>query len=171
MTEEHGPIPDEEAAEAPRPVHAMPDESAGFRLAERACWHALALKADDVVIMDLRAVSDVCDFFVVASGLADVQVRAIAKAMRDGLAETGEDPAGVEGESDGRWVLLDYVDVVIHVLKPDVREYYQLERLWGDAPVLPVGEDHLRSDGFAARHPGLVGHHPDPAAEPPNATE
>ena len=134
----------------------MPDDSAGFLLAERAAWHVLELKGDDVAIIDLRGLSDVCDFFVLASGRADVQVRAIARNVRDGLVAVDQRPSGTEGESEGRWVLLDYVDVVIHVLKPEVREYYQLERLWAAAPVLVVDQEHLRSEGFCRRHPNLA---------------
>jgi ribosome-associated protein len=133
----------------------MPDDSPAFLLAERAAYHLLALKAEDVVILDLRGLSDVCDFFVLASGLADVQVRAAARAVRDGLVAVGQKPAGTEGETEGRWALLDYVDVVVHVLKPAVRQYYQLERLWGDAAALAIDEDHLNCEGFRRRHPDL----------------
>lgn len=133
----------------------MPDDSPGFLLAERAAYHLLALKAEDVVILDLRGLSDVCDFFVLASGRADVQVRAAARAVRDGLAAVGQKPAGTEGEAEGRWVLLDYVDVVVHVLKPAVRQYYQLERLWGDAAALPIDAGHPDRQEFRRRHPDL----------------
>ena len=146
----------------------MPDDSSGFKLAERAAWHVLKLQGEDVVILDLRGLSDVCDFFVLASGQADVQVRAIAREVRDGLLTVGEKPVGSEGESDGRWILLDYVDVVVHVLKPEVRDYYQLERLWADARTLIVDPAHLQSEGFLARHPDLA---PPGPASPPAPTE
>jgi len=139
-----------------RPTTVMPDESAGFALAERAAYHVLERKGDDVVILDLRNLSDVCDFFVLGSGQADVQVKAIARAVRDGLARSGQQPVGSEGEADGRGVLLDYVDVIVHELTPAVRDYYQLERLWGDAPVLVVDAAHLRDAGFRRRHPDLA---------------
>lgn len=144
-----------EAAPAPEPT-LMPDTSEGFALAERAAYHLLALKADDVVILDLRNLSDVCDFFVLGSGAADVQVKAMAKRVRDGLLDVGQKPVGYEGENQGRWILLDFVDVVVHALKPEVRDYYQLERLWGDAQVLVVDDDHLAGDGFRQRHPDLA---------------
>ena len=140
---------------APEPT-VMPDASPGFWLAERVCYHVLELKGDDVVVLDLRGLSDVCDFFVLASGQADVQVKAIAKAVRNGLVAVDQSCAGSEGEAEGRWILLDYVDVVVHVLKPEVREYYQLERLWADAGALAIDLEHLRSDDFASRHPDLV---------------
>jgi len=142
--------------ETPTPPTIMPDESDGFILAEKAAFYLLALKADDVVIMDLRGLSDVCDFFVLGSGAADVQVKAMARRVRDGLFEAGEKPAGYEGENEGRWILLDFVDVVVHALKHDVREYYQLEHLWSDAGVLTVDQAHLESEGFMERHPDLA---------------
>ncbi len=146
----------ENEIETSGPSPEMPDDSPGFLLAERACYHVLERKGDDVVILDLRGLSDVCDFFVVASGQADVQVRAIASSVRDGLLAVGQKPVGSEGEGPGRWVLLDFVDVVVHALKPEVRDYYQLERLWADARTMVVDPDHLRSEGFCQRHPDLV---------------
>lgn len=142
--------------EAPLAPTIMPDESPGFRLAELAAYHLLSVQAEDVVILDLRRLSDVCDFFVLGSGTADVQVKAMAREVREGLLRAGEKPAGHEGEGDGRWVLLDYVDVVVHALKVDVREYYQLERLWSDAGALVVDRSHLASEGFRQRHPDLA---------------
>jgi ribosome-associated protein len=136
---------------------AIPDDSPGFTLAERACYHLLERKAEDVVILDLRGLSDVCDFFVLGTGLADVQVKAMAESVRRGLSKAGQKPVGSEGESQGRWILLDYVDVVVHALKPEVRDYYQLERLWSDARALAVGPDHLGGDGFRRRQPDLAG--------------
>ncbi|HOX26664.1 MAG TPA: ribosome silencing factor [Candidatus Krumholzibacteria bacterium] len=147
-----------------RPV--MPDDSAGFRLAERVAFHVLERKGDDVVILDLRDLSDVCDFFVIASGQADVQVKAIARAVRDGLARVGQALSGSEGEADGRWILLDYVDVVVHVLKPEVRDYYQLERLWGDAAVLVVDPAYVRGADFRRRQPDLAWPGVGPGAAP-----
>ncbi len=135
---------------------SLPDDSPGFLLAERIAYHMLERKAEDVLILDLRGLSDVCDFFVLASGAADAQVRAVARSVRDGLAAVGQKPIGSEGETEGRWVLLDYVDVVVHVLKPAVRQYYQLERLWGDARALSVAVDHLRSRDFRRHHPDLA---------------
>ncbi|MDD5718902.1 MAG: ribosome silencing factor [Candidatus Krumholzibacteria bacterium] len=134
----------------------MPDESAGFLLAERAAYHLLTLKGEDVVILDLRRLSDVCDFFVIGCGHADTQVKAMARSVRTGLAGVGQKPAGSEGEADGRWVLLDFVDVVVHVFRPEVRQYYQLERLWGDARFLAVTERHVQSDEWRRRHPDLA---------------
>lgn len=145
----------------PTPRGVMPDDSPGFLLAERAAYHALEKKAEDVVILDLRGLSDVCDFFVIASGQADVQVKAIARAVTEGLRDAGQSPAGAEGLESGRWALLDYFDVVVHVFKPEVRDYYQIERLWDDAGVLSVAPEQLAASDFRRRHPELP---PPPAA-------
>ncbi len=145
----------EETGITPVSTH-LPDASEGFRVAERAAALAIDKKADDVVIVDLRGLSDVCDFFVIATGQADVQVRAIAGAVEDGLRKIGQRPVGVEGTNEGRWVLIDFFDVVVHVFRYEARDYYQLERLWADAPVLVVDADHLSSDGFRERQPELI---------------
>ena len=95
---------------------------------------ALTKKAFDVVIMDVREVSSVTDFFVIASGATDIQVKAIGRAIDDGLRARGVKPLHSEGEGSCTWLLLDYVDVVVHVMQPRVRDYYNLEGLWADAP-------------------------------------
>ncbi|KPK62500.1 MAG: hypothetical protein AMS21_07485, partial [Gemmatimonas sp. SG8_38_2] len=79
-------------------------------------------------------------FFLIASGDSDVHVRAVAEHILTGLAEEGVRPSGVEGERTARWVLIDFIDLVVHVFHPVVREFYQLERLWGDAPMM-LAED------------------------------
>ena len=91
-------------------------------------------KAEDVVVLDLRKLSSATDFFLVASGRSDTHVTAIADNLVDELKKAGVRPAGIEGMRGGRWVLVDYVDFVVHVFHPAAREFYQLERLWGDAP-------------------------------------
>lgn len=102
---------------------------------------AVDRNAKDGVVLDLRGLSDATDYFVVLSGDSDVHTRAIADSVTERLEEEhGETPAGVEGHSSGRWILLDFIDIVVHVFLPRVREFYQLERLWGDAPRAPLGE-------------------------------
>jgi len=101
---------------------------------------ALTKKAFDVVIMDVREVSSVTDFFVIASGATDIQVKAIGRAIDDGLRARGVKPLHSEGEGSCTWLLLDYVDVVVHVMQPRVRDYYNLEGLWADAPREEVTE-------------------------------
>lgn len=92
-------------------------------------------KAEDVVLLDLRSVSGATDFFLIATGRSDTHVSAIGDHVVDELKKEGARPYGVEGMRGGRWVLIDYVDFVVHVFHPAAREFYQLERLWGDAPV------------------------------------
>ena len=91
-------------------------------------------KAVDVVALDLRTISDATDYFMIASGTSDTHVRAVANKIMAALSEVGMSPHHVEGISTGRWVLLDFVDVVVHVFHPTLRDFYQLERLWADAP-------------------------------------
>lgn len=143
-----GPVP-----AAPR--FTMPDGSAGWRLAERAAWRLLEKAAVDVVILDMRGRSDVCDFFVLASGRSDTQVRALAKWVRDTMLDDGQKARGAEGMDDGSWALLDFFDVVVHVFHERTREYFQLERLWGDAARLDVEPAWFAANGAAERHPDL----------------
>ncbi|HEU0299649.1 MAG TPA: ribosome silencing factor [Longimicrobium sp.] len=91
-------------------------------------------KALDVVLMDLRNISTATDFFLIATGTSDTHVAAIADHVVDELKQSGTRPLNVEGERGGRWILIDYFSFVVHVFHPAAREFYQLERLWGDAP-------------------------------------
>jgi ribosome-associated protein len=93
-------------------------------------------KAQDMLALDVRDVNDATDFFVIATGTSDAHVRGIAEAVIEALRLEGERPHHVEGMTVGRWVLLDYVDFVIHLFHPETRAFYQLERLWSDAPEL-----------------------------------
>ncbi|HET7631537.1 MAG TPA: ribosome silencing factor [Gemmatimonadaceae bacterium] len=106
------------------------------RRAARSC---VENRAENVVILDLHGVADMTDYFVIASGTSDTHVRALADHVMEDLATLGQRPYHQEGLVHGRWVLLDYVDFVVHVFHPAMREFYQLERLWGDARVVPVG--------------------------------
>ena len=101
---------------------------------QRSAELSLELKAHEVIVLDLRGISTATDYFVIASGTSDVQVKAIAEHIVDELREEGVRPQHVEGVSGGRWVLLDYIDFVVHVFHPQARSFYQLENLWGDAP-------------------------------------
>jgi ribosome-associated protein len=101
----------------------------------RAAELALERKAQDVVALDLRGISSATDWFVIATGSSDIQVKAIADRISEGLREEhAEKPDHVEGLATARWVLLDYIDLVVHVFHPQAREFYQIETLWGDAP-------------------------------------
>ena len=96
------------------------------------------LKAQDVVVLDLRGLSDATDFFVIATGTSDMHVRAVADHVVEAMAGAGVRPHHAEGLSQGRWALLDFVDIVVHVFHPSQRDFYQLERLWSDAPRVAV---------------------------------
>lgn len=92
-------------------------------------------KAAEIMVLDLRKFTAATDYFVVASGTSDTHVRALGERVLEQLAADDRKPHHTEGLSEGRWVLLDYVDFVVHVFHPTLREFYQLERLWGEAPV------------------------------------
>ncbi len=94
---------------------------------------ALAHKTIDLVILEVKKLSSFTDYFVILSGNSDRQVQAIASDIEEKLGKKGLRPLGVEGKHEGRWILLDYGDVVIHIFYHPVREFYDLERLWSDA--------------------------------------
>jgi ribosome-associated protein len=112
----------------PQPGADLPQE------VTRAAGLALDRKAEGVLALDLRGISSATDFFLLASGNSDVQVRAIADHIIDELKKEGVRPSHVEGLQGGNWVLIDYIHWVAHVFHPTAREFYQLETLWGDAP-------------------------------------
>ena len=99
----------------------------------RAVAAAVDKKAIDLVVLDLRKASAFTDFFIIATGATTRQVQAIAEGVREALARSGAKPALVEGLDRAEWVLVDYFDFVVHVFTPATREFYGLERLWGDA--------------------------------------
>jgi ribosome-associated protein len=102
---------------------------------------ALAKKAEDVVVLDVSELSDVTDYFVLLSGSSQSQVQTIAEAILDAAVKWGEKPLHVEGRELGSWILIDFFDVVAHVMQPRTRNYYSLERLWGDAPLTRFDEE------------------------------
>ena len=105
------------------------DSEALALLAAEACDDR---KAVDIRLIRVEAISSLTDWFVICTGLTDVQVRAIARSVEDRLeAEAGRLPLRREGQREGRWVLLDYGEVIVHVLTPQERSYYDLESFWG----------------------------------------
>ncbi len=107
-------------------------------LAKKIAQLAHTKKALDVMIMDLRKVTDMTDFFIVSSADSEVQVKAIADAVADGMDKLGVQLWHREGVSQRQWILLDYVDVVVHIFHKDARSFYALEKLWGDAKIEAV---------------------------------
>ncbi len=107
-------------------------------LAEQAALAASDKLADDVVAFDVSDQLGIADVFLLCSGNNDRQVRAIVDAIEHRLRDDAGRPARREGEREGRWVLLDYVDLVVHVMQVEDRAYYALERLWKDCPSVPL---------------------------------
>jgi ribosome-associated protein len=99
---------------------------------------SLERAAEEVVALDVREVVSFADIFVICTGRSDRQVRAIADAIEERVVERGEPPLGIEGHDEGRWVLMDLADVIVHVFQHEVRRRYDLERLWSDAPKLDL---------------------------------
>jgi ribosome-associated protein len=96
-------------------------------------------KAIDIVTLDLRGIIGYTDYFVICSGRSDRQTKAIHDGIHHGLKERfGVLPRRVEGLTQARWILMDYLDVVVHVFTPEMREYYRLEQLWGEAPAVAL---------------------------------
>jgi len=95
-------------------------------------------KAKDVIILDIHDISVVCDYFVICSGLSSTQVKAIAENIEEKLEEIGIRKLRIEGLKEGRWVLIDYGAVVVHIFQESDREFYNLEHLWGDAKVVDL---------------------------------
>ena len=108
-------------------------------LVRQAADAALSKKAYDLIALDLRDLRGVSDYFFICSAGSDVQVKAVAEAVEEKLRESGARPWHVEGLEGRRWVLLDYVEMVVHVFHEKTREYYMLDRLWGDARSVDLG--------------------------------
>ena len=120
------------------PTTAKKPSPATTTAVQRAAQLCAEYKADDIVALDLTEVSDMTDFFLIASGTSDTHVRSIAQRLMEDMKKEGSPVHHVEGLEQGRWVLLDYVDFVVHLFHPTLRQFYQLERLWGDARTLKV---------------------------------
>ncbi|WP_088066925.1 ribosome silencing factor [Gottfriedia luciferensis] len=95
-------------------------------------------KAEDLVVLDMKGISAIADYFIICHGNSDKQVQAIAREVKDQAHQVGKDVKRLEGFDEARWVLVDIGDVVVHIFHRDERSYYNLEKLWGDAPSLDV---------------------------------
>ena len=127
----------------PRPRRRTPatesvpvDEPSAEMVAAQAAYDK---KGEDVQVLDLTELSDVCDYFVLATGTNNRQVDSIVDEIEEKVAEAcGEHPFSIEGREQKTWMLMDYGSVVVHVFTPEARDFYRLEKLWGDAPQLPL---------------------------------
>ncbi len=108
-------------------------------MAREAAEAAFDLKAEELVVLDVSEVSSFADTFILLTGGSDRQVRSISDAIEQRLRAQGERPLGIEGYTDGRWILMDFADLIIHIFIPEIRAHYDLERLWSDAPRLELG--------------------------------
>jgi ribosome-associated protein len=128
-------------AEAPTtfPATAVQDNHPGLRRARTAARVAAENRGRDIVILDLRDLTPMFDFFVLVSGSSRRQLHAISEEIDNVLQkELGDRRLGIEGYEESRWILLDYGDVVIHMFEPETRAYYAIEELWGQAKRVPV---------------------------------
>ena len=109
-------------------------------LAELMANAALEKKAEDIKILDLTGITDIADHFVIATGNGGLHVKAIADHIRD-ESSASEKPWHIEGYDNLKWVLMDYVDVVIHIFEKETRDYYDIERLWADAEITTISDE------------------------------
>ena len=114
--------------------------------AVEAAQAASSKKAMDIVILDVGKLIGITDYFVICSGNTERQVKTIVEEIERRLREEGVKPYRREGEREQRWVLVDYLDVVVHVFHREDREFYDLERLWSDAPMIPFEEEPLAGE-------------------------
>lgn len=113
---------------------APSDPASTHELALEAGRLAVEKKARDVVVLDMRELTAMCDYFVLATADSEPQVKAVVESVEKGLTGRDQKPWHIEGMEGKRWVILDYVDFVVHVFNPETRDTYVLDRLWGDAP-------------------------------------
>jgi ribosome-associated protein len=118
-------------------------------LAQAAAAAAADKQARDIMIIDVSEQLVITDCFVIASASNDRQVRAVVDAIEEKLRDLDAKPVRREGQREGRWVLLDYADIVVHVQLTEEREFYQLERLWKDCPLVPFEDPAVAAAGAA----------------------
>ena len=110
------------------------------------------MKAEDILVLDLRKLTQITDYFVLCSGGSERQLKAVAERIRQELKKLGVTRLGAEGEPSSGWILLDYCEVVVHIFSFEARNFYALEMLWGDAPKV-----NWRKSGRAAKSSGTSG--------------
>lgn len=110
-------------------------------LTEAICTFLSSKKAEDIVIADVQEKTTLCDYFIIASGRNTTQVRTLCENLEEHLSKAGKEPLRTEGVRDGRWGVLDYGDVIVHIFNDETRLFYHLERLWGE------GENIRRFEG------------------------
>lgn len=115
---------------------AVEGDAEALAIARRSVDLAADKKAADIVLLDIAGLTTLADYFVICSGASERQLGAIADGIVEGLREDGVRPIGREGSANAHWLLLDFGAVVVHVMAPPEREFYQLERLWGDGQLL-----------------------------------
>ena len=116
---------------------------------------ALEKKARDLVVLEVRELTSIADYFIICSGSSDRQVQSIAQGIEENLSEAGHSLLSVEGANRGHWVLMDFSDVIVHIFYEPVREFYDLDGLWGHAPRVELPEPYstLVDQFQAADHP------------------
>ncbi len=112
-------------------IHTFEDPI--YRMALRAVAAAEERKAGDILLLDVQEVSTLADYFLLVTGYSHTQVRAIANAIQQKLEEEGQLPRRIEGLQAATWVLLDYADIIVHILTPQERDFYDLDTFWGEA--------------------------------------
>jgi ribosome-associated protein len=123
------------------PRRAKTDDQADVLTPEQKALLArealLDKRALEPVLLDMREITVITDFFLICSGRSNVHIRALSEAVLDALGEAGLRPQGVEGKAEANWVLLDFGDLIVHIFSEEDREFYSLERLWSDAVPVP----------------------------------
>lgn len=114
--------------------------SDGLTKALQCAAAALDRKAIDLIVLDVRGLTSITDYLVISTGRSDRQVQAIGQAIEEELRARGSRPIAIEGMTRGQWVLMDFNDVIVHVFQKEVRDFYDLERLWEHAPEVPLPE-------------------------------
>lgn len=119
-----------------KPAEPSPDRQEALTLARRAVELASDKKASDIVLLEVADLTTIADYFVICSGASERQLGAVADGVIEGLEQDGLSLLSREGGPGSHWLLLDFGAVIVHVMAPPERDYYQLERLWADAPLL-----------------------------------